>query len=301
MNGRLPGREQPASDEPTGPGSAALAGLASGITRGDGSAVPAGPAGAVRVSPFGEAALLVELDPGSVRPAALGRFLAAALSRNGLPVGARAVKGRSGGRALEGVEDLVVGEESVVVLVDPLRCDVGALETILLAWLSLEQPPSGAPTEQPLSGAPSAPGTVPTPRPRLEGVEAAATVTPVPIRYDGEDLRSVADLVGLSVEEVAARHAAPVYEVTMIGFAPGFCYLSGLDPVLALPRLDTPRARVPAGAVGIAGLRSCIYPTATPGGWRLLGRTSLALWDPAREPPSRFRPGDRLRFVADPT
>jgi len=252
----------------------------------------------VRISPFGEAALLVGLDPGSLRPSVLGRRLAAALVRNDGPAVGPAVTGPSGERALEGVEDVVVGEESVVVLVDPLRCDVGALEETLLSWASSTpsalrtlrpQPAEGEDVEdvEEVEGA--------------EDAEDAPTVNPVPIRYDGEDLRSVADLVGLSIEEVAARHAAPVYEVTMIGFVPGFCYLSGLDPVLALPRLDTPRPRVPAGAVGIAGARSCIYPTATPGGWRLLGRTSLSLWDPARDPPARFRAGDRLRFVADRT
>ncbi len=300
MNGQRPWSEQRAAAEPAGPGGGSTEEPGSGSTAEPGSAVAAGPgraasggpASSVRVRPFGEAALLVELDPASLRPSTLGRLLAVALSRDGPAVADPAVARPRSVRALEGVEDVVVGEESVVVLVDPFRCDVGALEETLREWASLDRAlRSGVSEGQSLPGG------------RWDAGEAGdpLTVTPVPTRYGGEDLRSVADLVGLSVEEVVARHVAPVYEVTMVGFAPGFCYLSGLDPVLALPRLDTPRPRVPAGAVGIAGLRSCIYPMATPGGWRLLGRTSMTLWDPARNPPARFRPGDRLRFVVDPT
>ena len=84
----------------------------------------------------------------------------------------------------------------------------------------------------------------------------------------------------------------------MIGFAPGFPYLSGLDPALALPRLATPRTRVPAGSVAIGGAQTGIYPRESPGGWRLLGRTPLRLFDPQRDPPSLLAPGDRVRFVA---
>ena len=95
-----------------------------------------------------------------------------------------------------------------------------------------------------------------------------------------------------------ARHSAPTYTVATIGFAPGFPYLSGLDPALALPRLATPRLRVPAGSVAIGGAQTGVYPRESPGGWRLIGRTPLRLFDPLRMPPSTLAPGDRVRFVA---
>jgi KipI family sensor histidine kinase inhibitor len=123
----------------------------------------------------------------------------------------------------------------------------------------------------------------------------------VPVLYGGEhgpDLDSAAAELGLPPHELVARHAAGEYRVAMIGFAPGFPYLSGLDPALALPRLATPRTRVPAGSVAIAGGQAGIYPRESPGGWRLLGCTPLRLFDPAHEPPSLLQPGDRVRFVA---
>lgn len=123
----------------------------------------------------------------------------------------------------------------------------------------------------------------------------------IPVLYGGEsgpDLDSAAAELGLSAEELRQRHATGAYTVAMIGFAPGFPYLLGLDPALALPRLSTPRTRVPAGSVGIGGAQTGIYPRESPGGWRLIGRTPLTLFDPAREPPSLLAPGDRVRFVA---
>lgn len=123
----------------------------------------------------------------------------------------------------------------------------------------------------------------------------------VPVVYGGDagpDLAPLADELGLAADELVARHAAGDYRVAMLGFAPGFPYLLGLDPALAAPRLATPRTRVPAGSVGIGGAQTGIYPREGPGGWRLIGRTDLPLFDPAREPPSLLLPGDRLRFVA---
>lgn len=114
---------------------------------------------------------------------------------------------------------------------------------------------------------------------------------------DGPDLEAVAEHAGLSPNEVVARHAACEYTVAMLGFAPGFPYLIGLDPRLEMPRLDTPRAHVPAGSVGIGGAQTGIYPRNGPGGWRLIGRTRMTLFDPAREPPGVLAPGDRVRFV----
>lgn len=125
-------------------------------------------------------------------------------------------------------------------------------------------------------------------------------VIEVPVVYGGEfgpDIQFVAEHNGLSVEEVIRLHSGVTYTVYMLGFSPGFTYLGGLPEVLATPRLPTPRKLVPAGSVGIAGAQTGIYPIATPGGWRLIGRTPLRLFDPTQEPPVPLRPGDRLRFV----
>lgn len=128
----------------------------------------------------------------------------------------------------------------------------------------------------------------------------AATLE-VPVCYGGEfgpDLSDLAVHAGMTEDEIVERHQAGDYRVAMLGFAPGFPYLLGLDPRLAMPRLDTPRLRVAAGSVGIGGAQAGIYPREGPGGWRLLGRTPLRLFDPARAAPSLLVPGQRLRFVA---
>jgi inhibitor of KinA len=122
----------------------------------------------------------------------------------------------------------------------------------------------------------------------------------IPVLYGGDegpDLDALARHAGLAPEEAAARHAAAEYRVAMIGFAPGFPYLLGLDPALAMPRRATPRTRVPAGSVAIGGVQTGIYPSELPGGWQLIGRTPLQLFDPRRDPPSLLVPGDRVRFV----
>lgn len=120
----------------------------------------------------------------------------------------------------------------------------------------------------------------------------------VPVRYDGPDLDEVAELTGLSTAQIVARHLAGDYVVAFMGFAPGFPYLDGLSPELRVPRLSTPRVRVDAGSVAIAGTRCCVYPGATPGGWRVIGHTDLAVFDVAASPPTPFQPGRRVRFVA---
>jgi KipI family sensor histidine kinase inhibitor len=124
----------------------------------------------------------------------------------------------------------------------------------------------------------------------------------VPVCYGGDlgpDLEEVARAVALPPEEVVARHAAPVYRVHLLGFTPGFPYLGGMDPRLSCPRLPTPRLRVVAGSVGIAGAQTGVYPVESPGGWRLVGRTPLALFDPSpgARRPFLLAPGDGLRFV----
>lgn len=126
-------------------------------------------------------------------------------------------------------------------------------------------------------------------------------VIEVPVRYgggNGPDLVDVARHSGLSETEVIQRHTAVNYTVMFIGFMPGFPYLHGLDRVLATPRLATPRRQVPAGSIGIGGDQTGVYPTTSPGGWRLIGRTPLTLYDPRRDPPTFLRAGDTIRFVA---
>ncbi|QOR69602.1 5-oxoprolinase subunit PxpB [Ruania alkalisoli] len=131
-----------------------------------------------------------------------------------------------------------------------------------------------------------------------EGASAADTGEEVVIdvHYDGEDLDEVARMTGLSTVEVIARHTRATYTADFLGFAPGFAYLSGLDPALHVPRLDTPRTSVPAGAVAIAGDRAAVYPRSSPGGWRLLGHTDAVLFDPEADPPALLRAGTRVRF-----
>ncbi len=122
-------------------------------------------------------------------------------------------------------------------------------------------------------------------------------VVEVPVVYDGEDLEDVARLTGLSREEVVAAHTGQLWQVAFGGFAPGFGYLVGEDDRLHVPRRAEARTRVPAGAVGLAGEYSGVYPRESPGGWQLIGRTELRLFDLDRDPPALMRPGARVRFV----
>ncbi len=119
----------------------------------------------------------------------------------------------------------------------------------------------------------------------------------IPVRYDGEDLAFVAEACSLSEEEVIQRHLGTTYVAAFCGFAPGFAYLSGLNSSLQLPRRNSPRTRVPAGAVAIAATYSAVYPQESPGGWHLIGSTSRELWDVARQPPALIEPGRQVRFI----
>ena len=119
----------------------------------------------------------------------------------------------------------------------------------------------------------------------------------LPTVYDGADLPLVARYWGVSVPEAVERHRATEFTVAFCGFAPGFGYLTGLPASLAVPRLDTPRPRVPAGSVALAGSFTGIYPSASPGGWLLIGRTSMVLFDVAAQPPALLSPGTKVRFV----
>ncbi|GAB3091844.1 5-oxoprolinase subunit PxpB [Lysobacter terrae] len=175
------------------------------------------------------------------------------------------------------LRDLVPAYASVGVFFDPLSIDADAVA----AWLRAQGKAAG--------------GSKAT----RHGVEARTVE--IPVVYGGEagpDLDSAAAELGIAPAELAQRHAAGLYTVAMIGFAPGFPYLLGLDPQLALPRLATPRTSVPAGSVAIGGLQTGIYPRESPGGWRLIGRTPLSLFDPSKDPPTLLAPGDRVRFVA---
>lgn len=118
----------------------------------------------------------------------------------------------------------------------------------------------------------------------------------IPVRYDGPDLALVAATCGLSVAEVIARHSRVEYFVYMLGFAPGFAYLGDLDPALRVPRRESPRTRVPAGAVAIAGSQTAVYPHETPGGWQLIGTAGVEMFDAGRDQPSLLRAGDRVKF-----
>lgn len=118
----------------------------------------------------------------------------------------------------------------------------------------------------------------------------------IPVTYDGEDLQDVAELTGLSVAEVIERHTASEFTVAFCGFAPGFGYLVGGDPALQVPRRQSPRTKIPAGSVALAGAFSGVYPQASPGGWQIIGTTPLKMWDLTRQPPALFQPGYRVRF-----
>ena len=167
-----------------------------------------------------------------------------------------------------GIVELVPAYRTVLIVADPGEAE--ALDDLAARLPHLELPPAEAVAD--------------------ETVE-------IPVSYDGEDLPEVAGLTGLEPEEVVRRHTAPEYTVAFLGFSPGFPYLVGLDPALEVPRRDTPRTSIPAGSVALAGNQTGIYPSASPGGWQLIGHTDVALFDPARDPPALLAPGTRLRFT----
>lgn len=136
------------------------------------------------------------------------------------------------------------------------------------------------------------PAAAPDPVSATQGPEIT-----VPVVYDGPDLAAVARLTGLAEAEVVAAHTSTPWRVAFGGFAPGFAYLAGGDPRLRVPRRAEPRPRVPAGAVGLAGELSGVYPRASPGGWQLIGRTDVVLWDLDRDPPALLAAGMTVRFA----
>ena len=172
-----------------------------------------------------------------------------------------------------GVIAVVPGLRSLLVEFDPLRTDAADVERELVA--RLDSLPGGAPTS------------------------ARSRQRTIPVVYGGEfgpDLEEVATLVGVSMDDVIGLHVDAELRVLFDGFAPGFAYLGDLPDRLAVPRLATPRTRTPRGSVAIAGAMSAIYPADLPGGWRVIGRAPLELFDPHREPPAYLLPGDTVRF-----
>ena len=118
----------------------------------------------------------------------------------------------------------------------------------------------------------------------------------IDVVYDGPDIAALAYAARVSVDDVVRLHATGTYEVAFCGFSPGFAYLRGIDERLHVPRRDSPRTSVPAGSIGVAAGYTCVYPSASPGGWHLIGRTSAALWDVDRDPPALLHPGRAVRF-----
>lgn len=170
---------------------------------------------------------------------------------------------------LPGVLECIPGYASLTVQYDPLRLTEAEARAWLERRLCLAEETAARPTRQ---------------------VE-------VPVVYDGPDLAFVAETCRLSPAEVIRLHSGALYTVYLMGFAPGFPYLGIVPPALRVPRLPTPRPKVPAGSVAIANAQTGIYPVESPGGWRLIGRTPLVLFDPERTPPFLFAPGDEVRFL----
>jgi len=170
-------------------------------------------------------------------------------------------------KGLPGVVELVPGARTVLVHFDPLRVSATELAARLVATggVAASAPPTGE--------------------------------VVIPVRYDGDDLAETAARLGISAEALVARHLAAHWQVAFSGFAPGFGYIVGDDPFLDVPRRATPRTRVPAGSVALAGRFTGVYPRETPGGWQLIGRTDAVLWDASRDPAALLSPGTAVQFA----
>ena len=176
-------------------------------------------------------------------------------------------------REWPGVGEVLPGMNNLTLTFDPTAIELDALMAqVLAAW------------------------------PKLSAKSVDGRLVEIPVAYGGEhgpDLGDVAAHTGLTPAEVVRRHSAGEYVVYLLGFLPGFAFMGGLAPELATPRRAEPRTAVPARSVGIGGEQTGIYPLASPGGWQLIGCTSLEMFDPAAEPPTLLRPGDRVRFVVE--
>jgi inhibitor of KinA len=178
-------------------------------------------------------------------------------------------------RRIRGLRDLVPGYASVMVCFDPLVTSAPEIRQEIALGLALA--PAGPP-----------------------GAAAAPTTVEIPVFYDPEVAPDLADLAadkGLPIAGLVVRHSSATYRCHLLGFRPGFPFLGGLDPLLWTARLATPRIRVAAGSVAIGGRQTGIYPLAGPGGWRIVGRTPVVLFDPARSPPFLVTAGDRVKLV----
>lgn len=208
--------------------------------------------GDMRILPMGQSAMLVELDG---LDAAMALFAAIEARRTAEIAGPH-----DGVRydVFAGVREVVPAARTVLVRFDPLLTDRGALSAAVRGLTDADV-----------------------------SVERTTKDVTVPVMYDGEDLQSVADLLGVSAQEIVARHAGHAWRAAFGGFAPGFTYLTGGDPIFDVPRRADPRLEVPAGAVGLAGTFSGVYPRQSSGGWQLIGTTDTPMWDePAPRPPS---------------
>ena len=183
---------------------------------------------------------------------------------------------QAGDDAVPGIVQTVPAARTVLVQFDPALLSRPQLRTLLDTLVA-------------------SPGTDPG-----AGHESGRSVAPleIPVVYDGDDLAEVADLLGIGADELVRRHTGAEYTVAFAGFTPGFGYLIGGDPLLDVPRRSSPRVRIPAGSVGLAGRFSGVYPRESPGGWQLIGTTSMTMWDVERDPPAALQPGDRVRFAA---
>lgn len=173
---------------------------------------------------------------------------------------------------LPGVVECVPAYSSLLVVIDPLVTEIDELKE------SVKHIAAALPRQEARAG----------------------RLVAIPVRYggeDGPDLEQLAAHCGLSVNETIRLHSEPEYVVFFLGFLPGFPYLGGMDPRLSMPRLEKPRLAVPAGSVGIAGGQTGIYPLESPGGWRIIGRTRLQLFDAGRSQPAVISPGDRVKFI----
>ena len=171
------------------------------------------------------------------------------------------------------VQEALPGMNNLTLMFDPTRIDAAELEMqVLAAW------------------------------PQLAAAAIEGRTIEIPVAYGGEhgpDLADVAAHTGFTPAEVVRRHAAGEYVVYLLGFLPGFAFMGGLAPELATPRRAEPRVAVPARSVGIGGAQTGVYPLVSPGGWQLIGRTSLEMFDPTAAEPTLLRPGDRVRFVVE--
>jgi inhibitor of KinA len=176
-------------------------------------------------------------------------------------------------RALRGIRDVVPTYNAVTVHFDPLAVDSHALVDEVVRLVQVDAPP----------------------------LEEQQRTIDIPVSYGGAggpDLHAVAQFAGCSEVDVVRLHTQATYRVYMLGFLPGFAYMGSVDARIAMPRLETPRMRVAAGSVGIAGSQTGIYPCDTPGGWRIIGHTSIRMFDVAKAEPFLLKAGDRVRFVA---